>query len=122
MSIILFITNFRINKILFSFTLSTFFRNHIIEDKASVHAKFHVTITLLNDLYSSMTVKINLDSELIRYCRVKYRKVGTTLDILIMIFLILSSITYIRSIIRTYVLTKVWYIRMLCKYLRTLLM
>ena len=107
MSIILFITNFRIKKIVFNFTLSTFFRNHIVEDKASVHAKFHVTITLLNDLYSSMTVKIDLDSELLRYCRVKYRKVGTSMDIWIMILLILSSITYIISIIRTYLLIKV---------------
>ena len=96
---------------MFNFKLSTFFRNHIVEDKASIHATFHVTITLLNDLYSSMTVKIDLDSELLRYCRSNYRKMGTTMDIGIMILLILSSITYIISIIRTYMLTRVWYVR-----------
>ena len=93
---------------MFNFTLSTFFRNHIIEDKGSVNAKFNIQITILNDLYSSMTVKIDLDSELIRYSNCEsYSSLEIILDSVIMLLLILSSMTYIHSLIGTCILAKV---------------
>ena len=97
----------RINRIAFSFTLSSFFRNHIIENEGPVHAKFHIQITLLSDLYSSMTVDIEVDSKLRRYCYRNYIKASTIVDGVIMILLFFSSLTYIASIIRTYLLVKV---------------
>lgn len=96
----------RIKRIAFNFTLSTFFRNHIIENEGPVHAKFHVQITLLNDLYSSMTVDIEVDSKLRRYCNNNYIKTSTIVDAVIMLFVVLSSITYIASVIRTYRLAR----------------
>lgn len=97
---------YRINKITFNFTLFTFFRDDIIEDEAAVHAKFHVRITLVNDLYSSMTVDIDIDSKLTRYCD-SFRKGTTIVDMVIIILLIISSFTYINSFINTYKLSKV---------------
>ena len=99
----------RIDRITFCFTLSTFLRDNIIENKASVHAKFHIQITLLNDLYSSMTVDIKVTSDLRRYCGGRFREDSTIVDILIIVLLILSSSTYIRSVICTYKLAKVLY-------------
>ena len=98
----------RIDRIVFNFTLSTFFRNNVIEDKASIHAIFYVKITLSNDLYSSMTVNINLDSKLRRYCH-DFTAKTTVMDTIIITLLILSSIPYIASNIRTYRLAKVFY-------------
>ena len=91
---------YRVNRILFNFTLSTFFRDQIIEDKASVRAKFYIEIALVNNLYSSMTVNVNLNSDLTRYCG-SFSARATVLDIIIMILLIFSSMTYVGSIIRT---------------------
>lgn len=97
---------YRINIIIFNLTLSTFFRNEIIENDASVHAKFHIQISLVNDLYSSMTVNINLDSHLTRYCG-GFKKKTTILDAVIAILFILSLTTNILSIIRTHRLAEV---------------
>ena len=92
---------------MFNFTLSTFFRDKIIEDKASVNAQFYIQISLVNDLYSSMTVNIELDSTLRRYCD-GFNAKTSTLDVTIIILLILSSITYIGSVMKTSKLAKVW--------------
>ena len=93
--------DFRINRIKFSFKLSTFLRDKIIENKASVHAEFHVQITLTNDLYSSMTVDTEVISNLRRYCGGSFREDSTIVDILIIESLILSSLTYIHSVYKT---------------------
>ena len=99
--------DFRVNRITFSFTLSTFLRDKIIENKASVHAEFHIQITLSNDLYSSMTVDIEVISNLRRYCGGSFTEDSTIVDILIIVSLILSSLTYIHSICKTYKLVEV---------------
>ena len=103
------ISNCRINMIKFNFKLSTFFRDKVIEDGNSVHAQFDVQITLSNDQFSSMAVDVKLDSSLTRYC-VNIRKGTITLDIVIIIILILSSLTYAKSIICTWILAKVLYL------------
>ena len=104
---------YRVNRILFNFTLSTFFRDQIIEDGASVRAKFYIEIALVNDLYSSMTVNVNLDSDLTRYCG-SFSARATVLDIIIIILLILSSMTYVGSIIRTCKLGEVCIVTAMC--------
>ena len=71
-----------------------------------MNAQFCIQISLVNDLYSSMTVNIDLDSTLRRYCDGFSAKI-TTLDIIIIILLILSSVTYISSVMKTYRLAKV---------------
>ena len=103
----------RVNSMLFNFTLSTFFRDQIIEDKASVRAKFYIEIALVNDLYSSMTVGVNLDSDLTRYCG-DFSARATVLDIIIIILLVFSSMTYVGSIIRTYRLGEVCMLNAMC--------
>ena len=102
----MYIHYYRIDKIMFNFTLFTFFRNKIIEDGSSVHAQFNIKITLVNDQFSSMTVNIELDSYLRRYCD-KFKKGATIMDIVIMILLLLSSVTYIYSLRNTWKLAKV---------------
>ena len=97
---------YRIDKIMFNFTLFTFFRNNIIEDGSSVHAQFNIRITLVNDQFSSMTVNIDLESDLRRYCD-DFKERTTIMDIVIIILLFLSSVTYIYSLINTWKLTKV---------------
>ena len=96
----------RINKIIFRFSLSTFFRDHIIEDEASVHAQFDIQITLMNDLYSSMTMNIDLDSRLVRYCG-DFKAGVTVVDILIIVVVLLSAGAYGRSVIKAYRMAKV---------------
>lgn len=98
--------SYRVDKITFNFTLATFFRNHIVEDKASIHAVLLIHITLVNDLYSSMTVNIDLDATLRRYCN-DFNAGITMLDLLILILIILSTTTYIGSVFRTHSLAKV---------------
>ena len=84
----------------------TFFRDQVIENQASVKAKFDIKIKLKNDQYSGMTVELKLNSTLRRYCKVFYPK-NTVLDIVILLLLILSSLTYVGSVIGTYRLAKV---------------
>ena len=84
----------------------TFFRAQVIEDKASVNAEFDIQIELKNDLYSSMTIDIKVDSTLRRYCDGYDPKISV-LDIVIITLLILSSLTYFGSVIGTYRLAKV---------------
>ena len=102
--VILILFNYRIEKIRFDFTLSTFLRASVIQ-KEAVHVKFGIHITLLNDLYSSMTVNIDVDSDLRRYCG--SFKGTTTVDIVTIVLLILSSVTYMVSIINTFTLALV---------------
>lgn len=90
----------------FNFTLFTFFRNNIIEDDSSAHAQFNIRITLVNDQFSSMTVNIDLESNLRRYCD-EFKEETTVVDIVIIILLFLSSTTYIYSLCKTWKLTKV---------------
>ena len=99
-------TVYRIDKIKFNFTLFAFFRNNIIEDDSSVHAQFNIRITLVNDQFSSMTLNIDLESDLRRYCD-KFKEGTTVVDIVILIILLLSSITYVFSLIKTWRLTEV---------------
>lgn len=96
----------RINRITFDFTLATFFRDNIIEDETAVHAMFQVHVTLVNDLYSSMTVNIGLDSSLRRYCK-DFRAKTTILDISVILLLIISFISYIISIVNSIILAVV---------------
>lgn len=104
---------YRIDRITFDFTLSTFFRERIIEDDASVHAIFQIHITLVNDLYSSMAVSINLDTQLSRYCG--SFKIGTTiLDVMIIVLIILSMMTYFVSLVGSFKLAWV------CTYVRVI--
>ena len=106
---------YRIEQIIFYFKLSTFLREDIINDKnLPVHAKFDVHIKLWNDYYSSMTVEIQVDTKMRRYCEDKnpaktLRIVVTFVDALIILLLILSSVAHIASFIRSYGLAKVFY-------------
>ena len=103
---------------IFRFTLSTFFRNNIIEDKASVHAKFDIQITLMNDLYSSMIVNIDLDSHLERYCG-DFTPV-TLLDISIIIVVLFSIYAYGISVYKAYGLAEVLHLLDAFMYVVTL--
>ena len=89
-------------------TLFTVFRDHIIEDRGSVNATFHIHITLMNDLYSSMVVDIELDSHLVRYCHSGDFRAGiTVLDIFILVVIIFLAMAYSTSVIKAYKLAKV---------------
>ena len=62
-----------------------------------------------------MTVNIDLDPTLRRYC-VGFNSKTTPLDIIIIVLLILSSVTYIGSVIKTYRLAKVWALMGFCHH------
>ena len=65
-----------------------------------------------------MTVNIDLDPTLRRYCDDFSAKI-TTLDIIIILLLILSSITHIGSIKKTSKLAKVWVAYCTCTHMYT---
>ena len=103
-----YISFIRVKSIKFYFGLHTFLRDHVLESKtrATVHAKFCISITLKNDQYSSMTVEVDMgEPNFRRYCT-EFREM-TILDIVIIVLLILSSIAHCASFIRTYKLAKV---------------
>ena len=62
----------------------------------------------MNDLYSSMTMNIDLDSRLVRYCG-GFKAGVTVVDILIIIVVLLSAVAYGRSVIKAYGMAKVIY-------------
>jgi len=59
----------------------------------------------------SVEVKLSKDPELRRYCT-HFRLRNTIVDIFVMVLVILSSFTYITSIVKTIKLSKVCIIRM----------
>ena len=93
---------------MFNFKLATFFRNTIIEDTSSVNAMFQILVTLVNDQYSSMSVNIDVESYLRRYCGSNFKERSTILDIVIIVFLLLSLVTYVISVCKTCKLAMVY--------------
>ncbi|XP_065902091.1 mucolipin-3-like isoform X2 [Dysidea avara] len=98
----------RISKILLIFNFTTHYREDVVETETPVSAKFYVTVCLDNDMHgSSMSVeaKLGKDPELRRYC-IHFRLRNTIVDICVMVLVILSSLTYITSILKTIKLSK----------------
>ena len=80
-----------------------------MEDYNPVDARFFVIVSLENVMHgSSVSVDVTFyrDPQLRRRCR-SFRKKSTIVDIFVMILLILSSWTYIMSIIKSMKLAKV---------------
>ena len=99
----------RIRSITFKFSLATVYQEYDVEDYNSVDAKFFITVSLKNIMHgSSMSVDVTFhrDPQLRRQCR-SFRKKSTIVDIIVMTLLILSSWTYIMSIIKSIKLAKV---------------
>jgi len=97
---------FRIKEITFSFVLDAFYQVGTVEHDSAIQAVYHVEIIISNDLLSNrMQVGINLEPEIKRSCG-RFRR-GTALDILVMIFSMITFILYAVSIINLINLLKV---------------
>ena len=99
----------RITSIEFSFSLATQYQKFVVEDYNPIDAKFFIAVSLDNEIHGSgMNVEATLyrEPELKRLCR-SFRKRSTIVDSFVMMLLILSSWTYIMSIVKTIRLAKV---------------
>ena len=91
----------RIARIMFDFTLGAFYQRSIIESNNAVEAEFFLEVLYNHELHSgNLHVEVQLDISLTRFCNNKLRST-TVLDIIVLIFLILSSTTYVISIYRS---------------------
>ena len=100
----------RIRSIEFKFSLMTQYQEHDVKDYNPVDAKFFITVSLDDDVLSgsgmSVEVEFYHDPLLRRWCR-SFRRKSTIIDILAMVLLIMSSWTYIMSLVKTIILAKV---------------
>lgn len=99
----------RIDNIKINFAFVTQYQEHVVEDYNPIDAEFFIVVILDSVLYGSgMSVEVTFqsDPQLKRHCR-SFRKKSTIVDIIVMILLILSSCTYIMSIVKTVRLAKV---------------
>ena len=97
----------RIARIRFDFTLGAFYHKGVIESNNAVEAEFAVEVTLSNELHSShIHAGVHLTPKLSRYCGGGVRgNIG--LDIVVLIFLVLSSGTDVISMFTSVKLAKV---------------
>ena len=99
----------RIDSIEFRFSLAAQYQEYDVEEYNPIDAVFFITVTMENILHgSSMHTDVTFyrDPLLKRLCR-SFRNKSTIVDIFVMILLILSSWTYVTSIIKTVKLAKV---------------
>ena len=91
----------RIARITFDFTLGAFYQTGIIESNNAVNAEFFLEVLYTNELHSGhIHVEVQLDIKLTRFCNDELRNT-MALDIIVLIFLILSSVTYVISIYKS---------------------
>ena len=103
---------YRIDSIEFRFSLAAQYQEYDVEEYNPIDAVFFITVTMENMLYgSSMRTDVTFyrDPLLRRLCR-SFRNKSTIVDIFVMILLILSSWTYITSIVKTVKLAKVRFV------------
>ena len=92
---------YRIARIRFDFTLGAFYQKSIIESNNAVDAEFFLEVLYNNELHSGhIHVEVQLNIRLTRFCNDELRST-TVLDIIVLIFLMLSSATYVISIYRS---------------------
>ena len=97
----------RIEHIKFAFALTTDYYKGVIEDYSVIGALYNVKVILNNDLATSFAqVNIELDTQLRRYCKNAIR-LNTLLDIVVILFIIINFLVYLRSIMNTMRLSKV---------------
>ena len=109
---------YRIDSIEFRFSLAAQYQEYDVEEYNPIDAVFFITVTMENMLYGSSMrtdVKFYRDPLLRRLCR-SFRNKSTIVDIFVMILLILSSWTYITSIVKTVKLAKVRFVVVYFKY------
>jgi len=98
----------RISTIKFRFQFDAIYDKGIIEEYNSVQVNFHITISLDNKLYNNLEVDIDTTPTFRRIDNNFWdRKRTTIIDIVVLIFLVLSSWTFILSIFQTSRLVKV---------------
>ena len=86
----------------FDFTLGAFYQTSIIESNNAVEAEFFLEVLFINELHSGhIHVEVQLDIKLTRFCNDEIRSNIIALDIIVLIFLILSSATYVLSIYKS---------------------
>ncbi|XP_065902181.1 mucolipin-3-like [Dysidea avara] len=82
----------QIKIVVFDFTLSSYFKKHVIDDYNPVHVEIRFSITLKSDLFIGMNVIGDLDVKLRRdHTGQKFRTKSTILDIFAMAAIISSS-------------------------------
>jgi len=87
--------------------LNTDYYKGVIEDFSVINVLYNVKVIISNSLRSSSAeVKIELDSQLRRYCEDTLRPT-TILDIVGIVFLIINLAVYLRSLVSTLRLSKV---------------
>ena len=91
----------RIARIRFDFTLGAFYKTGIIESNNAVDTEFFLEVLFNNELHSShILVEVKLDTLLKRFCNDDLKPI-TALDIIVLIFSILSSANYVISIYKS---------------------
>ena len=101
--------SYRVHSIEFKFSLATQYLEHDVEDDNPVDAKFFIAVSLNNELSGSglsVEAEFYRDPQLRRSC-ISFRKKSTIVDIIVMTLLIMSSCTYIMSIVKTIALARV---------------
>ena len=108
---------FRIAAIKFDFTLGAFYKTGIIESNNAVDAELFLEVLFTNELHcGQIHDEVQLDIKLTRFCNDKLRS-NTALDIIVLIFLILSSVTYVLSIYKSAKLAMVCKLCIHCSYM-----
>ena len=101
--------SYRVQSIDFQFSFAAQYQEYDVEDYNPVDVEFHISVSLENELHGSgMSVELEFyrDPVLRRQCN-NFRKKSTIVDIFVMVLLIMSSWTYIASILKTIMLAKV---------------
>jgi len=97
----------RLQKIKFAFFLDAFYQKGIIERFNSIHAFYHVEITMNNKVQRGhIHVDLTIDSKLKRYCKSNLRR-GTIMDVIVILCALIISALYIFSALRQIKLLKV---------------
>lgn len=97
----------RVNFISFNFTLFALFNEKDIEEYNKIESFIHFNVLLKSDRYSGISVEAHTNTVLKRSHRDNFRTTATVVDIFVLILLILSSGTYLYSIVVAMTLFKV---------------
>ena len=97
----------RVDFISFNFTLFALFNKKDIEEYNKIESFIHFNVLLKSDRYSGISVEAHTNTRLKRSHRDNFRTTATVVDIFVIILLILSSGTYLYSIVVAMKLLKV---------------
>jgi len=99
----------RIDAIDFDLYFGATYKKGVIEDYNVVHVTFHVGMSLVNELYNSLAIDLDIVSTFLRISSDSWtRKTTTIIDTIVLVLLVMSSWTYVLSIFKTSRLAKVY--------------